>query len=462
MEDPRQLAFFALRDVYRRGAFTDVALDRHLRRSPLRGADRRLTTELVYGCVRQARSLDGIIDRLAKKNATEQSPEVRILLHLGLYQLHYLDRIPDAAAVDTTVNLAKRNRLGGLSGFVNGLLRQSLRSRTDDLLDLPEDPVQRLGVRYSYPDWIVANWLEQVGLEETEQLCQWMNRTPAIDLRVNPLRSNLDTVESALRERGIESDRVSGLPQALRLKGATGNIGELPGFEEGWWTVQDSSAQLVSDLLDPQPGETVIDACAAPGGKTTHIAELMDDRGEIWGCDRAESRLRKVKQNAERLGLNSIQTQVGDARELPQFVGKGDRVLVDAPCSGLGTLHRRADVRWRQTPETAKDLARLQGELLDTAATWVKSGGVLVYATCTLHVPENERVVGAFLDRHPNWQIEAPAPESPASAFATPEGWIKVWSHRHQMDGFFMVRFKAVEASGNVTVGVTSDVGKHR
>ncbi|MBD1931063.1 methyltransferase domain-containing protein [Trichocoleus sp. FACHB-69] len=219
-------------------------------------------------------------------------------------------------------------------------------------------------------------------------------------------------------------------------------IEKLPGFSEGWWTVQDSSAQLVSYLLDPQPGEVVIDACAAPGGKTTHIAELMADNGAVWACDKTASRLRKLKENAQRLGLQSIQIQVGDSRSLTQFINTGDRVLLDAPCSGLGTLHRHADARWRQTPDTVRELSQLQGELLDQVASWVKPGGILVYATCTLHPLENEGVIYAFLERHQEWRISPPSPNSPFSAFSTPAGWIKVWPHRHQMDGFFMVRLQ--------------------
>lgn len=206
--------------------------------------------------------------------------------------------------------------------------------------------------------------------------------------------------------------------------------------------VQDSSAQLVAHLVDPQPGEVVIDACAAPGGKTLHLAELMQDQGTIWACDRTLSRLKKLEQNAERLGMRSIQICAGDSRELTQFTGIVDRVLLDAPCSGLGTLHRHADARWRQTPELVKELAQLQSELLTQTATWVKSGGILVYATCTLHPTENEAVIQQFLQTQRDWQIEPPESDNPAANFGDATGIIKVWSHYHQMDGFFMVRLK--------------------
>jgi 16S rRNA (cytosine967-C5)-methyltransferase len=444
MQNPRQLAFLALRDVHRRGAFTDIALDRVLRTAKLNSADRGLVTELVYGSVRRSRTLDALIDQLGKKKAHQQPPELRTILHIGLYQLRYQERIPPSAAVNTTVELAKENGFKGLAGVVNGLLRQyeRLAASSSDSLQLPVEPVERLGVLHSFPDWIIQMWIEQLGVEETEQLCEWLNQSPSIDLRINPLRVSIEDVEAAMQSAGVNVHRLPQLPQALRVAGGTGTIQKLPGFSEGWWTIQDSSAQLVSHLLDPQAGDVVIDACAAPGGKTTHIAELMEDEGKIWACDKAASRLKKLKENVQRLQLKSIQICTGDSRNFSQFTNSADRVLLDAPCSGLGTLHRRPDIRWRVTAATVDELSVLQGELLEQAATWVKPGGVLVYATCTLHPQENEGVILRFLERHSHWQIEPPPADSPLSTFSTPQGWLKVWPHRHQMDGFFMVRLK--------------------
>ncbi|MDY6940628.1 MAG: 16S rRNA (cytosine(967)-C(5))-methyltransferase [Cyanobacteriota bacterium] len=443
--DARQIAFWILVQIERKSAFADAALDKELQRHQPSLADRKLIAELVYGCLRRRRSLDAIIDGLARKKSDRQQRDLRLILHLGLYQLCYLDRIPESAAVHTTVELTKQNKLAGLSGFVNGILRQYLRVKNtpdDPLQKAIADPVEQLGIVHSYPNWIVENWLEQVGREETERLCEFFNRSPAIHLRVNPLKTTVEAVETAFRERGIECDRTPPLPQCLKLTSSPGEIKQLPGFAAGWWTIQDGSAQLAGYLLDPQPDETIVDACAAPGGKTTHLAELMGDRGKIWALDRVASRLKKVRQNIDRLQLNSIEIALGDSRDCPEFEQKCDRVLLDAPCSGLGTLHRRTDLRWRQTPQMAEELALLQGELLAEAATWVKPGGVLVYATCTLHALENQEVVCPFLDRHPHWHVEAPPSESFLSAFATSDGWLEVWPTRHQMDGFFMVRLK--------------------
>ncbi len=448
MTNPRQIAFIVLRDVHK-GAYADVALDKILQKTKLPDLDRRLVTELVYGSVRRQRTLDALIDQLATKKSHQQSKDLRSILHLGLYQLRYQERIPASAAVNTTVQLAKENGFSGLTGFVNGLLRQYIRltDKSPEPLDLPENPVERLGILHSFPDWIIQVWLEQLGIAETEKLCEWMNQAPTIDLRINPLRTNLEEVETALQSAGILVRRIPHLPQALRLISSTGSIPNLPGFKEGWWSVQDSSAQLVSHLLDPQPGEVIIDACAAPGGKTTHIAELIKDEGRIWACDRTSSRLRKLQENTQRLNLHSIQICTGDSRNLPQFYHIGDRVLLDAPCSGLGTLHRHADARWRQTPASVQELAILQTELIAHISNFVKPDGVLVYATCTLHPAENEGVISAFLENNPDWRIEPPSADSASYRYSTPQGWLKVWPHHQEMDGFFMVRLRKTNNS---------------
>lgn len=438
----RQLAFLALKNIYQKKAYTDVALNRVIKSASksteISSADRGFACELVYGIVRRQRTLDTLIDLLGKKTAAQQPPDLRIILHLGLYQLRYLDRIPASAAVNTSVELAKENGISRLSGVVNGVLREYIRqAEVEDPLKLPAEAIARLGIKHSFPDWIVETWLEQLPIEEVDRLLGWFNRSPKIDLRVNLLKTSVAEVETAFKAADISVERIPHLPQGLRLEGA-GTITDLPGYKQGWWVIQDSSAQLVTHLLDPQPGETVIDACAAPGGKTTHIAELMEDRGQIIACDRAEKRLKKVRENAARLQLQSIQIEAGDSRDRSEFVNIADRVLLDAPCSGLGTLHKRPDLRWRQTDRAIRELFELQKELLEQAATWVKPKGILVYATCTLNILENEKVIQLFLENHSNWSIQFPSHVVPRNWIET-EGWIKIFPHQHDMDGFFMV-----------------------
>ncbi len=440
----RQSAFIALKAVHK-GAFADVALDRVLANHTLSNADRRLLTELVYGCVRRLRSLDTLIDQLGRKPALSQPPDVRTTLHLGLYQLRYLEQIPPSAAVNTTVDLLKQNKMGGLSGFVNGLLRQYLRLReTQDPLRLPSDPVDRLGVLHSYPSWIVQTWVDSLGLEGAEQLCITLNQSPSIDLRINPLKTDRDTVQAAFADHGVTTTPLPPLPQALRIVGNPGPIHQLPGYTEGWWTIQEASAQLVGHLVNPTPGSTVIDLCAAPGGKTTHLVELMQGQGVVWACDRTASRLKRLQQNLQRLQISTVNLREGDGRNPSSELPLADYMLIDAPCSGLGTLNRHADARWRQTPESVTELAELQTQLLSAATQQVKPGGVIVYATCTLHPAENEDVINHFLGQHPQWQLESVALNPILAPLQTESGWIKIWPHQHAMDGFFMARLKQV------------------
>ena len=443
ISNSRSLAFLAIKNVYQNKAYTDVALNRLLKSVDksveINQTDRSFACELVYGIVRRQRTLDALIDLLGKKKAAQQPPDLRIILHLGLYQLRYLDRIPASAAVNTSVELAKANSLAKLSGVVNGLLRGYIRqAENNDPLQLPDDAIARLGVKHSFPDWIVETWLEQLPIEEVDQLLAWFNRSPKIDLRVNILKTSVAQVTKVFKAAGISVEPIPNLPQGLRLAGA-GAVTDLPGYKEGWWVIQDSSAQLVTHLLDPQPGETIIDACAAPGGKTTHIAELIGDRGRIIAADRAAKRLNKVRENAARLQLRSIEIVAGDSRNQPEFANIADRVLLDAPCSGLGTLHKRPDIRWRKTAQAIGELFELQKELLEQASNWVKPKGILVYATCTLNVLENEKVIQSFLENNSNWSIQSP-PNAIAQNWVTSEGWIKVYPHRDNMDGFFMVK----------------------
>ena len=283
-------------------------------------------------------------------------------------------------------------------------------------------------------------WQSMLPEAEVAELCEWFNQSPSVDLRINLRRHSLDEAEAIFAAADIEVSRVAQVPSALRLQGHNGAISQLPGYADGWWAVQDSSAQLVAYLLDPQPGEMVMDACGAPGGKSLHIAELMGDEGTVLSCDRTPSRTQKIQQNIDRLGLTSVRPLMCDSRNQPTFAEQADRVLLDVPCSGLGTLNRHADARWRQTPESVAGLVTLQRELLAHVSTWVKPGGTMVYATCTLHPAENEEQIQWFLSDHKDWEIEKPP--SDFGLPVTEPGWIKVWPHRQQMDGFFMVKLK--------------------
>ena len=411
---PRRLAWQVLQAVAA-GAYADGALERELGRTSLSPADRGLATELAYGAIRQRRLLDAWLDQLGKVPAERQPPKLRWLLHMGLYQLLASDRVPPSAAVSTTVELAKRGGLARLAPVANGMLRAFLRRReAGDTLPLtPEqagDPATALGVRQSLPPWLAAELLGWVPPERAEAFGLACNTPPSLDLRVNRLRSTPAEVCAALAAAGVEALPIEGLPAGITLQGRSGDLSRLPGFVEGHWCVQDRAAQRIAPLLDPQPGERILDACAAPGGKSTHLAEWMGDQGMVLALDRGEARLRRVSRNAERLGLRSIAVQHGDAtalaQEQPELQGSFDRILVDAPCSGLGTLARHADARWRIDPAAIEELVVLQRQLLEGLLPLLKPKGRMVYTTCTVHPSENSALIDAFVADHPSLQVQ--------------------------------------------------------
>lgn len=422
----RQLAWAVLQAVAA-GAYADAALERQLARQSLPPADRALATELVYGAIRQRRLLDAWIDALGRVGAAKQPPRLRWLLHVGLYQLLFCQRIPAAAAVSTTVELARTGGLARLAPVVNGLLRSLLRRRGEapaepwSGLELPADPAAALALRQSLPDWLAADLLAWLPPQGAEQFAQACNTPPPLDLRCRRGRLERDALLAAFAAAGVAAQPLSEGTEALTLTDRPGDLRALPGYAEGWWCVQDRNAQRIVPLLDPRPGLRVLDVCAAPGGKTTQIAEALAGQGELWAVDRSEARLRRVALNAERLGLVGIGLLAADGSDLlaqrPDWRGAFDRILVDAPCSGLGTLARHADARWRLEPEAIETLVRLQRQLLEGVLPLLAPGGRLVYATCTVHPRENSLQIATLLADHPELSLRQeqqwwPAPQA--------------------------------------------------
>ncbi|MFN7896107.1 MAG: 16S rRNA (cytosine(967)-C(5))-methyltransferase [Cyanobacteriota bacterium] len=419
---PRRLAWKVLEAVAA-GAFADNALERELAKTNLAPLDRGLATELAYGAIRQRFLLDAWIDAHGRLKANRQPPRLRWLLHVGLYQLLFSSRVPASAAVNTSVQLAKEAGFAQLAPVVNGLLRAVARAHNPhgaeadtprplhpwQGLALPDAAAASLALRHSLPPWLATQLLQWCRPEEAEAFGHSSNTPPALDLRINRRRSSRAEVLAAFGAAGLTARALDDQEWGLCLAAASGDLRGLPGFKEGHWCVQDRTAQAIAPLLAPQPGQRVLDACAAPGGKSTQLAELMDDQGEIWAVDRSEARLKKVVANAERLGMVSLQVLAADAADLleirPQWRGYFDRILVDAPCSGLGTLARHADARWRIQPDTIAELASQQQRLLERLAPLLQPTGRLVYATCTVHPQENGDVVAAFLACQPNWQL---------------------------------------------------------
>ncbi|MXW40161.1 MAG: 16S rRNA (cytosine(967)-C(5))-methyltransferase [Synechococcus sp. SB0668_bin_15] len=443
---PRLAAWKVLRSVAA-GAFADVALAREFRRhgKQLSAADRALATELAYGSIRQRLLLDRWLDHCGAIPAQQQPPLLRWLLHLGLYQLLFVQRIPDAVAVSSSVDLAKAHGLAPLASVVNGLLRAVVRCREQqEKPPLPQQSAAHLAAQHSLPNWLADLLLQWLPEGEAVEFAALTNRPPRLDLRVNPLRASVAEVQAAWATVDQPLLPIAMAPQGLQLSQGVGAMARQPGYSTGQWSVQDRAAQLVAPLLEPQPGQVVVDMCAAPGGKTTHMAELMGDQGRIIAVDRSAARLRRLQRNARRLGLAAIQTQCADARALPHLHGCADRVLLDAPCSGLGTLARHACARWRLSPAAIAEMQVLQQQLLREALRLIRPGGRLVYATCTVHPGENQAQIDSLLNHHPHWR-QCLLPE-PLQRLCGHRTQLQLWPQRHGCDGFFAVALEPVTA----------------
>jgi len=393
------------------GAFADVALERVLGLYSFKYIDKALITELSYGAIRQRYFLDCWIDSLGKVSAKKQPPLLRWLLHLGLYQILKMERIPPAAAINTTVELAKINHFAKLAPVVNGILRSALRKKESGFqLPKSKTPSLELAKNESLPVWLADELIRWRGVKDAGKIGKAFNTISPIDIRVNQIRAEVKDVKERFDACGIQNQLIPNCPYGLEIPTGVGEPRKWPGYAEGQWSVQDRSSQLIAPLLGGLPGEKILDACAAPGGKSTHIAELIDNQAEIWSVDRSSRRARKILANSERLGTTCLQLLVADSNELlsihPEWESYFHRILIDAPCSGLGTLARHPDARWRMNKDDIQDLVVLQSKLLKSLSPLLRSGGKLVYSTCTIHPDENSNQIKNFIKIYPNFSLE--------------------------------------------------------
>jgi 16S rRNA (cytosine967-C5)-methyltransferase len=443
--NPRQAACETLLRIKKEGGFADRLIDRELSEGALLGPDRGLYAELVFGVLRRQGTLDHILQQLLEKPMIELDPLALVILRIGLYQLTCLDRIPESAAVNESVNLAKLIT-PGTSGLINAVLRNYLRRRgTITFPDISTTPAAAIATRHSQPEWLVEQWLEQLGVSEAQQLAEASSQQPPLTLRVNTLRCSRDELLQELVQQEIEATACRFSPDGIAVTGRH-IISALPGFAAGLFAVQDEASQIASLLLGAEPGDRIWDACCAPGGKSGHIGQLMDDRGELVATDISRSKLTLVQENLRRLGITSASTAVADLHQPDTFPeGLFDRILLDAPCSGLGVIRRNPEAKWRLFSGDVTRLAAVQKTLLKNAATKLKPGGTLLYSTCSTSEAENELVVEDFLLHHPGFVLENLNDLFPAwkELFAF-YGMYRVWPHRHGMDGFFAARIRRV------------------
>jgi len=436
-DNPREAALQVLTAVDTRRAFSDRLLDaaHGAGRDP---RDEALLHELAKGTLRWRGRLDAVLDPLVHIGLGQVQPWIRNILRLGAYQLLFLDRVPAHAAVDESVKLAHRYGHPGTAGLVNSVLRRLAEEKDQLVLPEGDDPAS-LAAWGSHPRWMVERWLERFGLEATRALMLADNRTARLGLRVNRLRGSRDQLIERLAAEGVEAEP-AGLAPDLVWTSEHVVPGRLAAFKEGWCTVQDESECLVSRLVAPAAHERILDLCAAPGGKCTHLAELIGDEGEVWAMERDPARVASIETAVKRLGLHAVHVVAGDGRDYA-FPMPFDRVLVDAPCSGLGVLARRADARWRKGPEVLRELQPVQLDLLQAGGRRARPGGVLVYSVCSFEPEETVELVERFLYASPQFVLEA------AHGFVLDEvvdenGFMRVLPQVHGCDGAFAARFR--------------------
>ena len=436
---PRGTAVKILNRIDRSDAYLDKLLDAELRSDEMNELDKGLMNEIVTGVVRWQMKVDWVLTGFFHGNFTKAETNIKNALRVALYQILFLDKVPQSAAVNEGVEFIKRLRGQKVADLVNAVLRNIIRNLENIRYPDPnEDRIRHLAVVESHPIWLVNKWVARFGYDEAKQLLAANNRRPDLTLRVNRLKIQFDYFLSQLSQYQFQYTRSTYLDNFVRVQHMAG-IGSSEMFRQGFFSVQDESGGLAVHLLDPKPGERIIDLCSAPGGKTSFIGELMKNIGEIVSIDRYENRLNLVKNSAQRLGIANAHFVVADATSIQ--VPPADKVLVDAPCSGLGVLAKKPDAKWRREPEDIRELVKLQNAILENAATLVKAGGCIVYSTCTMEPEENLEVVRSFLVNHPEFSIEQPGELVPKEVVSS-EGFVETFPHRHGMDGSFAIRLR--------------------
>ncbi len=434
----RYVAVRILSRFERSDSYIDKLLAHELNHSGLIPKDKALLTELVNGVIRWKGSLDWVLTGFYHGEYQKCLNIVKNAMRVGLYQIMHLDKIPVPAAIDESVEIVKRIQGEKTAGIVNGVLRNI--SRNIDNIRYPnqeDDRVYFLAITKSHPKWLVKRWMEQFGRDFTEKMLDANNLRPPIIIRVNKSKTSPEEVIKLLIDKHVDHTQSQYLDSSISIQTQKSNISSTELFLKGYITIQDTSASLAAKLTDARPGNTIVDLCAAPGGKTFYMAELIKDEGKIISVEKYRSKIRFIKEGVDRMELKSVEMMRGDAREI-SFDEKIDIIMADVPCSGLGTLSKKPDIKWKREPEDIKSLASLQRNIMANAAKILGPGGVLVYSTCTIEKEENMDNIQWFLEEHPEFEIDPAGNYLPEDVCK--DGFMQTFPHLHSMDGAFAAR----------------------
>jgi len=444
--NPREGALMVLYEVNEKEAFSNIALNKELRNNTYNQLDKNLLTELVYGVLENQIYIDYVIAQFSTFDIKKMNPYTLNLLRLGIYQLLFLDKVPSFAAVNETVNLSKKH-CKKTTGFINGILRNVQRNIKNIKLPNPDkNIIQYFSVKYSHPEWLVKVFLNNYDQSFTEELLKANNTKPELYLRINTLKISIDDCVNLLEDSGYIVRQNPLISEAVAVKGLQ-NIEQSDLYKKGYIQIQDFSSMLVAKILDPKEDEFVVDVCSAPGGKTTHMAQLMNNKGVIIARDIHDHKLKLVHRTAQRLGVEIIRTENFSGTNLDEkLVNVADKVLVDAPCSGLGIIRRKPEIKYKKKAEDIKSITSIQYDILNNAAQYVKIGGELVYSTCTIDVRENDDIVQKFLNNNPHYALINLNEEYnnlvPGEHI---KGTIQLYPNVHNTDGFFISKMKRIK-----------------
>ncbi|MCW6064104.1 16S rRNA (cytosine(967)-C(5))-methyltransferase RsmB [Clostridium sporogenes] len=440
MDNAREVALDVLKAVLYEGAYSNIVLNKKLNKSNLKDNDKALITEIVYGTLKYKETLDIIIQSYLRNPIKTMDKNIANILRITIYQIRYLDKIPSFAAVNEAVEMSKKISIK-YSKLVNGVLRNYIRTYKNKKFYNDRNNLEKFSFIYSYSKWLIKIFISQYGIEIAEKILKGLNERPNITVRVNNLKIDYDEAFEKLGEYGYNIEEGYICPEAIQIiKGK--NIEKNPLFIEGDITVQDESAMLVAPSMELTEESIVLDLCSAPGGKTTHISEIINNKSKIYAYDVHENKLSLIEDNAKRLGANNIETNVSDASIFnKKLKEKADRVLIDVPCSGLGIIRKKPEIKWTKNEKEIRNIIDIQRKIMNNGASYLKEGGILLYSTCTLNKEENEENINWFLKKHKNFKIEPLYYGDVDNIIYHKEGFVSILPN-DKMDGFFIAKLK--------------------